>query len=126
MDQKKTALVTGASRGIGRAIAQRLSKQKYHVIINFNTSRDEAQKTLEMIQQDGGSGQLYPFDISDRSATIEAVEDINAHYGIDVLVFNAAIRADELLVFMSEEQWDTVLETDLVSFYSVVKPVVKE
>lgn len=126
-DQKKTAIVTGGSRGIGRAISERLAADGYHVVINFRSNATEAEETLGRIRSAGGTGELCQFDVSDRSAVSKAMKDVLIrHPAVDALVLSAGIRHDELLVFMTEEHWDAVLATDLLSFHAVVKPVVKQ
>lgn len=125
MEEKKAALVTGGSRGIGRAIASRLAGDGYHIIINYLNNSEAAEKTQADIVQAGGSCELYPFDITDRSAVSEAVEDIVRRHTLQVLVPCAGVRRDELLIYMSEEQWDTVIDTNLSSFYALVKPVAR-
>ncbi len=126
-DRKKTALVTGGSRGIGRAISERLAADGYHVVINFRSNTKEAEETLGRIQNAGGTGELCRFDVSDRSDVNKAMTDaLIRHPAVDALVLCAGIRHDELLVFMTEEHWDAVLATDLLSFHAVVKPVVKQ
>ena len=122
------ALVTGASRGIGRAVAKRLAAQGYNVIINYASNSDAAEAVLREIEEAGGSGELLPFDVSDPAAVDEAVERWeNAHGGeyISVLVNNAGIRDDELMVFMSDEQWKRVLSVDLDSFFYVTRRILK-
>lgn len=125
MENKKAALVTGGSRGIGRAISIRLAKEGYHVVINFRSNQEEAQETYDTITKAGGSAEMFPFDVTDRSAVTEAVADIIVRHTLSVLVLCAGIRHDELLVFMSDEQWDSVIDTNLSSFFSLTKPVVK-
>ena len=122
------ALVTGASRGIGKAVAKRLAAQGYNVIINYASNSDAAEAVLREIEEAGGSGELLPFDVSDPAAVDEAVERWeNAHDGeyISVLVNNAGIRDDELMVFMSDEQWKRVLSVDLDSFFYVTRRILK-
>ncbi len=121
---KKRALVTGGSRGIGRAISRRLAADGFHVIINYRSNRAEAEATEKLILDAGGHCELYPFDVSDRAAASDALADIVKDQPLDLLVLCAGIRSDELLVFMSEAQWDSVLSTNLASFFSVVKPAV--
>ncbi|MDE5732300.1 MAG: SDR family NAD(P)-dependent oxidoreductase, partial [Bacteroidales bacterium] len=70
---KRYALVTGGSRGIGRAVSLRLAREGYHVIVNYVSNEKEAARTLEMIESDGGTGELLAFDVSDRSAVSQAV-----------------------------------------------------
>ena len=122
------ALVTGASRGIGKAVAKRLAAQGYNVIIHYASNSDAAEAVLREIEEAGGSGELLPFDVSDPAAVDEAVERWeNAHDGeyISVLVNNAGIRDDELMVFMSDEQWKRVLSVDLDSFFYVTRRILK-
>jgi 3-oxoacyl-[acyl-carrier protein] reductase len=125
--QKKTAIITGGSRGIGRAISERLAADGFYVVINFRSNTKEAEETLRRIQKAGGSGELCRFDVSDRSAVNKTMPDLLArHTAVYALVLCAGIRHDELLIFMTEEHWDNVLATDLLSFHGVVKPVVKQ
>src|SRR5258708_3529559 len=116
--RKKVALVTGASRGIGRAIALGLGAVGHHVLVNFRSRRSDAEETLALIQRDGGSGDLCPFDVADAPASKQAgARGIQPPTAIDVLVNNAGIRRDALLVFMQPEQWAEVIATNLNSFY---------
>jgi 3-oxoacyl-[acyl-carrier protein] reductase len=125
--QKRTAIVTGGSRGIGRAISERLAAERYHVVINFRANVAEAEATLDRIRNAGGSAELCQFDVSDRASASKAMNDLLArHPSVHALVLCAGIRHDELLIFMTEEHWDSVLATDLLSFHTVVKPVVKQ
>lgn len=124
---KKIALVTGASRGIGRAVATALAASGCHVLINFRSRQPEAEETLALIQRGGGSGELCPFDVADATACQQAVTGLlQTHKRIDVLVNNAGIRHDSLMVFMSAEQWSQVIATNLNSFFNVTQPVVKQ
>jgi 3-oxoacyl-[acyl-carrier protein] reductase len=124
---RKIALVTGASRGIGRAVAKALVAGGCHVLINFRRGQREADETLKQIQQTGGSAELCPFDVSDADACDRAMDAaIQRHGRIDVLVNNAGIRHDALLVFMKPEQWADVIATNLTSFFNVTRPVVKQ
>lgn len=125
MSNKKAALITGGSRGVGRAISLRLAQDGYHVIINYKSNVKEAEVTHKMVADAGYSSELYPFDVTDRSAVQEAMEEIIQKHTIQVLVLCAGIRQDELLIFMSEDQWDSVIDTNLSSFYSIVKPIVR-
>lgn len=125
--QNKVALVTGGSRGIGRAISLRLAKDGFHVVINYRSNTKEAEATLAGIEAGGGTGECAMFDVSDRDAVTKNMEEICGRHGesLHTLVLCAGIRHDELLIFMTREHWDDVLATDLLSFYSVVKPAVK-
>ena len=124
---KKIALVTGASRGIGRAVAAALAATGCHVLINYRSRQPEAEATLALIQRAGGSAELCPFDVADAPVSSQAVARlIQTHKRIDVLVNNAGIRHDALLVFMSADQWSPVIATNLHSFFNVTQPVVKQ
>lgn len=124
---KKIALVTGASRGIGRAVAAALAADGCHVLINYRSRQPEAEETLALLHRAGGSGELCPFDVADAAACAQAVERLlHTHKRIDVLVNNAGIRDDALMVFMSAEQWSRVIATNLNSFFNVTQPVVKQ
>lgn len=125
--ERKIALVTGASRGIGRAVAVALGADGCHVLINYRSRQPEAEETLALIQRAGGSGELCPFDVADAPACGQAVARlIETHKRIDVLVNNAGIRHDALMVFMSADQWSPVIATNLNSFFNVTQPVVKQ
>ncbi|MCR5064682.1 MAG: 3-oxoacyl-ACP reductase FabG [Bacteroidales bacterium] len=124
----KYALVTGASRGLGRAIALRLAKDGFSVIINYNRSDDAAREVLEEIVLEGGSGELMRFDVSDSAAVDAAIEGWETAHPddyISVLVNNAGIRQDNILVFMTDEQWHSVLNTTLDGFFYLTRRVVK-
>ena len=124
---KKIALITGASRGIGRAIALAFAAAGHHTLLNFRSRTEEAQATLALIQKSGGSGELCPFDVADAVACEQAVAQIlKAHQRIDILVNNAGVRHDALLIFMKPEQWAQVIATNLNSFYYLTSPVVKQ
>jgi len=127
LEKKKVALVTGGSRGIGKAITERLAKDGFHVIINFRSNSTEAQATLDSVIENNGSAELAQFDIADREAVSKAMAAICERHAdsLHTLVLCAGIRHDDLLIFMSPENWDKVLTTDLMSFYSVVKPFVR-
>jgi 3-oxoacyl-[acyl-carrier protein] reductase len=124
---KRIALVTGASRGIGRAVAVSLAAAGCHVLINYRSSQHEAEETLSLVEHANGKGELRAFDVANGAACGEAIEQIlRAHQRIDILINNAGIRHDSLLVFMKPEQWTEVIATNLNSFYNVTQPVVKQ
>lgn len=121
------ALVTGASRGIGSAIAKALARTGRFVYLNFHSNREKAQAVLDEITQEGGSGALLQFDVRSLEASEKAIEKIIMEKGrIDILVNNAGIRNDMLMVKMKKEQWQTVLDTNLTGFFNVTRPAVKK
>jgi len=127
MDEKKTAIITGASRGIGRATAVELAKSGYFVIINFNSNETAAAETLNLVQSAGGAGEISQFDVADNVRTKDAVKAIiERHKNIQVLVNNAGINADGLFMLLGEEEWDNVINTSLKGFYNVTKPLLRE
>lgn len=122
---KKYALVTGGSRGIGRAICRKLASMGYHVLINYVSREDAALQTLELI---GGQGELIRFDVADPEAVASAVsgwQQAHPEEYIEVLVNNAGIRRDNLLIWMEPEDWRKVLDTTLGGFYNVTKTVLQ-
>ena len=122
----KFALVTGGSRGIGRAVSLRLAKAGYTVIINYQSNEQAAQETLRSIQSQGGQAELLRFDVSNPESVQSAIESWQTAHPedyIDVLVNNAGIRRDNLLVFMEPDDFEAVLRTNLFSFYHVTRPL---
>ena len=120
----KIALVTGGSRGIGKAIAVRLGSDAYHVIVNYRTNESEARDTLEKIRSAGGSGELLSFDVSDSNEVSRALDqwhDANPDKKISILVNNAGVSRDNLMVFMSDQEWKDVMTTNLDSFFFVTR-----
>lgn len=123
----KYALVTGGSRGIGRAVAIKLAHMGYNVVINYQSNDAEAEKTLALIREAGSDGELLKFDVSDREATETALNGwMEAHKDeyIEVLVNNAGIRRDNLFIWMEPGDFEKVLNTNLFSFYNVTRPLV--
>ena len=123
----KVAIVTGASKGIGRAICVELAACGYHVVINYRSDVEGAVETLERVQDAGSTGKIMPFDVAEFKETQEAVDDILASYEtIDILVNNAGIAADALFIMMPRRDWDNVIHTSLRGFYNVTKPVLEK
>jgi 3-oxoacyl-[acyl-carrier protein] reductase len=117
------ALITGGSRGIGRAICVKLAHMGYQVIINYASNDAEAKNTLEMI---GGNGELLPFDVSNSEQTktaIEAWQKDHPNDYIEVVVNNAGIRRDNVLALMPESDWHRVLDITLSGFFNVTQPL---
>ncbi|MFP6816191.1 MAG: 3-oxoacyl-ACP reductase FabG [Pseudomonadales bacterium] len=117
------ALITGASRGIGRAIAVKLAAQGLVVVLNYRERREEAEKTVAIVRDAGGEASLLPFDVADREASREAItSDIAARGSYFGIVCNAGIHADSAFPAMGGEAWDRVIDTNLGGFYNVVHP----
>ena len=119
----KYALVTGGSRGIGRAVCIRLAQEGYQVIVNYASNEAEARKTLELM---GGQGELLPFDVSDSEATRQALEQWQQNHDgeyIEVVVNNAGIRRDNVMALMPEGDWHRVLDITLSGFFNVTQPL---
>ena len=125
----KYALVTGGSRGIGRAICLKLAGMGYHVLINYKTNETEALNTLNAIKESSGSGELLRFDVAKKEEAEKVLGAwISAHAEeyIEVLVNNAGLRKDNLLIWMEQGDWQEVIDTNLSSFYNVTRIVLKD
>lgn len=123
---EKLALVTGASRGIGKACAIELAKAGYDIIINYAGNVEAANKTVEEIKALGVEAAAYKFDVSNPEEVNAGIAEIIEKYGrIDILVNNAGITRDGLFMRMSEENWNAVINTNLSSAFYVSQPVVK-
>jgi 3-oxoacyl-[acyl-carrier protein] reductase len=123
------ALVTGGSRGIGRAVCVKFAQMGYHVLINYNSNKDAAGETLRLVQDAGASGELLPFDVGDADAVMKALEEWkknNQEKYIAILVNNAGIRKDNLLVWMNKKGWEDVINTNLNSLYYVTQPLIQD
>ncbi|MEQ8769470.1 MAG: 3-oxoacyl-[acyl-carrier-protein] reductase [Phycisphaerales bacterium] len=117
MSDQRVAVVTGASRGIGRAIAVRLAKEGRHVVLSARSEAPLNDLKAE-IEANGGAASVKPVDISDRAALAAMIESVGAELGrLDILVNNAGITRDNLLLRMSDEEWDDVISTNLTSVF---------
>lgn len=122
----KCALITGGSRGIGRAICIKMAALGYYILINYKSNTAEAEKTLELVKEAGSNGELLQFDVADKDQIKQILSDwiaSNEDKNIEVLVNNAGIRDDSLMAWMEEDQWDNVLKTNLDSFFYVTRLV---
>lgn len=122
----KCALVTGGSRGIGRAICYKMAYMGYYVLINYKSNADEAAKTLEQVRQKGGDGELLQFDVASKEEVDNSLGkwiEANTEKYVEVLVNNAGVKDDVLMMWMKEEQWDSVIRTSLYGFYYVTQTV---
>lgn len=127
MEEKKIAIVTGASRGIGRATAVELAKTGYHVIINYHSSEAAAAETLAQVGAAGQTGEICKFDVANAEEVKNALTGIiEKHKRVDVLVNNAGVTADGLFMIMGEDEWHRVIDTTLHGFFNVTKPVLRE
>jgi 3-oxoacyl-[acyl-carrier protein] reductase len=122
----KSALVTGGSRGIGRAVCLKLAEMGYHILINYKSNKEEAERTLDKVKQKDASGELLQFDVADK----EAIKNVlgtwiekNVDNPIEVLVNNAGIRDDALMFWMNDSQWENVITTSLDGFFYVTRLV---
>lgn len=123
---KKIALITGGSRGIGRAIAIELSKQDYNIVITYINNEDSAKKVIDEVEKNGAEALAVQGDISIEEDVNKIIEIVNERFGaIDVLVNNAGITKDNLLIRMKSEEWDDVINTNLKGVYLCTKAVAR-
>ncbi|WP_314748681.1 3-oxoacyl-ACP reductase FabG [Tannerella forsythia] len=125
----KYALVTGGSRGIGRAICTALAAKGYPVIINYASNEAAANETKALIEANGGTAELLPFDVSDEASVDKALEGWTDNHPDDyvgILVNNAGIRQDAMMIFMQNAQWRNVLDTSVNGFFFVTRRVLKD
>lgn len=123
------ALVTGGSRGIGRAICLKLASQGFNILINYNANEQAALETQQLVKQQGVAAEVLRFDVSKREDVRRALTnwfETNAGSTIEVLVNNSGIRKDNLMIWMQDEEWDEVMDISLGGFYNVTKQVLPE
>lgn len=124
----KYALITGGSRGIGRTVSIKLAEMGYTVLINYQSNDKEAAKTLQLVREKGGDGELLKFDVTNPNAVTEAINSWSTRHPeeyIEVLINNAGIRKDNLMLWMTGEEWNSVLDTSLNGFFHVTQALLK-
>ncbi len=131
MSERRVVVVTGASRGIGRAIAVQMAVPESDVIVNYNSSPDAARETAELVGAKGAAAHLNKFNVSDPGAVKTAFKEIlDAHGRIDILINNAGIAKDNLLALMKPTEWDDVMNTNLKGAFlcsqAVIKPMMRQ
>ena len=125
----KYALVTGGSRGIGRAICLKLSEMGYPVVVNYVSNKDAALETKQLIEEKGKIAEILPFDVSSVEDVDNALSDWAEKHPEDyiaVLVNNAGIRQDTMMVFMQNQQWNDVIDTNLNGVFYVTRRLLKD
>ncbi len=125
----RNALVTGGSRGIGRAISLTLARQGFHIIINYKSNKLEAENTRKLVEEIGSTAEIMQFDVASKTdveSKLEAWKKNNEGEYIEALVNNAGIRKDGLLVFMTDEDWSDVLNTNLNGFFFTTRYLIKD
>jgi len=121
----ETVLVTGSSRGIGRAIALRLARAGYDIVLHCRSRRDEAEQAATAIQSLGRNARILQFDVADRAACLAALEtDVEAHGAYYGVVCNAGLTRDGAFPALTDDDWDQVLRTNLDGFYNVLHPII--
>ncbi len=127
MDEQKIAVVTGGSRGIGRAIAVELAAHGYQIVITYKNNDEAAAETLRLIREAGGSAEAVKFDVGNAAEAEGAINDLLGRLErIDVLVNNAGVTADGLFLMMPRRDWNAVIDTTLHGFYNMTKPVLRK
>lgn len=126
-ERKKTVIVTGGSRGIGRAVCVEFARSGYDVVINFRFDHDGAKETLDRVEKEGAFGRLACFDVTDAETSQKVLEGLAEEcVTIDALVNNAGVAEDALFVMMPRHSWEKVIRTSLDGFYNTTKPVLEK
>jgi 3-oxoacyl-[acyl-carrier protein] reductase len=124
-EEQKKILVTGASGGIGRSIAIAAAKAGYYVIAHYNHGKEKAEETLVEIKQAGGNGELIQFNVSDRADCKARLDELTGTHGaLWGIVSNAGINRDNTFAGLTGDEWDSVIHTNLDSFFNVLQPLV--
>jgi 3-oxoacyl-[acyl-carrier protein] reductase len=120
----KIALVSGGSRGIGRAICVKMASMNFHVLVNYKSNINEAKHTISLIEQMGGTAELLQMDVANKNEVQNVLGtwmENHPEQSIEVLVNNAGIKSDGLMMWMKDEQWDSVMKTNLDGFFYVTR-----
>jgi len=127
MSEQQIAIVTGGSRGIGRAIAVDLAAHGYQIVITYKSNDEAAAETLRLIRDAGGNGEAVKFDVGNAAEAEGAMNDLLGRLErIDVLVNNAGVTADGLFLMMPRRDWNAVIDTTLHGFFNMTKPVLRK
>ncbi|MCK4796305.1 MAG: SDR family NAD(P)-dependent oxidoreductase, partial [Spirochaetes bacterium] len=125
MINKRRALITGGTRGIGKATSIMLAKNGYDLLINYRTNVKAAEETKKEVEKYNVNCKLLKFDVSDFDNTKKIIEkEIQDQGVIDILILNAGIKKDTLFPLMDREDWDRVVDVNFKSFYYIVRPVI--
>ncbi len=126
-ETQKIAIVTGGSKGIGRAICVELARSGCYTVINYMADKNGAEQTLALVEADGGQGEIYQFDVRDGQIAEKVVADVAERLGsVDILINNAGIVADGLFMMMPAKSWQSVIDTSLNGFYNMTRPAVEQ
>lgn len=126
-ETQKIAIITGAAKGIGKAIAVTLAAEGYYVVVNYLSDKKGAEDTLAQAQAAGGNGEISGFDVRDSKEAERVIADVYERFGrIDVLINNAGIIKDGLFMMMEPENWKAVIDTSLHGFYNMTRPVIEK
>jgi len=120
---RKTVLIIGGSRGIGKAIALRMANSGWDIWLTYQSNHKSAEETKKAIEELGVSCRIFAFDVSDYSATVEALNKVCDEAPPQAVVYNAGVARDNLMVWMTKEEWDTVISTNLNGFYNIMHVV---
>lgn len=126
--ENKYALVTGGSRGIGRACCIKLAEMGYSILVNYRGNKAAADETIKLVEEKGVKAEALQFDVADKAEVEKVItewQDANKEAIVEVLINNAGVKHDTLMMTMTDEQWDSVIDTSLNGMYNVTKQVLK-
>lgn len=126
--ENKYALVTGGSRGIGRACCIKLAEMGYSILVNYRGNKAAADETIKLVEEKGVKAEALQFDVADKAEVEKVItewQDANKDAIVEVLINNAGVKHDTLMMTMTDDQWDSVIDTSLNGMYNVTKQVLK-